>query len=350
QLIIPIVGNLPIKNPNQNKKETISRKIISTPLKQKLTEEIDLTPVEIHQVNEYIIKELNIPFLPQVTLFINFSQISIKYLNFWKFIRPRLEAPKEMTIYDKAMIECYVNMLRINASSTDGVRLKALQNAISSSKSCADAPSNTDSDKINFSNSTEGATSNIDTDSNVAENDNKNKSREENINYGANLNEMGEASNSIPNSSATVMATKSNNAANIEKNDDSGTDTTADSSEDAKSINSESKNPITPSAEFEQIFSNENGSVNSETIISNTNIFQNFDNNSNPKVEEHDHSDRNDNADVESTVAKITQLNIIHKSIHHGKASFNFRETNDNCFTFIFDDKFYFASHLNNYK
>ncbi|KAF0989497.1 hypothetical protein HZS_1354 [Henneguya salminicola] len=248
-----------------------------------------------------------------------FSQISIIYLNFEKFIEKLPGVPKEITIYDKAMVKCYVNMLRLNLSSTDGVKLKSLQNAILSSKSCVEAPINTDSDKIDFSNIHENTTSNIDTDSNVAENDNVNESRKENINYGTNLIDMGEASYSITNSSATVMTTQSNNAANIEKNDDSGTD----SSKDAKSINSDSKNPITLTAEFEKIFSNENGSVNSQTIISNSNIIQNSDNNSNLKIDEDDHSDRNDNADFESTVSKIAEFHHKSTSSRTGSASFN---------------------------
>ncbi|KAF0987476.1 hypothetical protein HZS_3564, partial [Henneguya salminicola] len=290
QLIIPIVGNLAIKNPYQNKKETTSSKITLTPRKQKPTEEIDLTHDELHEVNEYIIKKLNIPFIAH--------QISNKFLNFWKFIEQRIAVPKEMTMYDKAMIACYVNMLLVNASSTDGVRLKALQNAILSSKSCAEAKINADSDKKDFSNITEDATSNIDIDSNTAEIDNFNEKSEDKINDKTNLNTSEHASKKISDVSPKNMTTDSSNVDNIKKNGDSGGDSKTSASEYTKSKTSDGKNPINRTAESEP---------------QDSNIILNSDNNSNPKVTQLDPPDQNDQADDQSTVAKITQLNIIHK-------------------------------------
>ncbi|KAF0987489.1 hypothetical protein HZS_4242 [Henneguya salminicola] len=145
------------------------------------------------------------------------DQILLQYYNSGEFFEKLPGVQTEITVYDKAMIKCYVNALRVNSLLTDGVKLKVLQNAIFSSKSCVDVNINTDSDKEDFSNIPEDASPNIDIGSNAAAKDNIDENGEDNIGEGTTRINSDDVSKSIPVTSTTNMITQSNDADNMEQ-------------------------------------------------------------------------------------------------------------------------------------
>ncbi|KAF0985740.1 hypothetical protein HZS_6438, partial [Henneguya salminicola] len=178
-------------------------------------------------------------------------------------------------------------------------------NAIFSSDSCVEADINTEPSDKSHSSIQDGVPSNID------------KIREDKFNMGANPNNTAKAGKSIPDTSNSNMTTQSSDADNIEKSEVSGLDSDSKAIEEINFKNKDSKKTNNRKAESNPATINDDTDIDPENILSDSNTSTNQDNNSNTKVPKLDPSDKNDNANVESTFRRVADFN------HIGTSSLN---------------------------